>query len=138
MTTEQINLATVKDLIDSARQLKSQLTLMGEQLDRVTKERDALSQKVHNQDMQFARDKDDIMLQHSSEMQSLRSELEKQITALQENSQSELAASIASYEAKIKKVTDELTQKNTRLLKELQQTQESHKAVMNRIRGLSA
>ena len=55
MTTEQIDLATVKALIESAKQLKSQLILTNEQLNNVTAERDRLAQQVQEKDAQLGR-----------------------------------------------------------------------------------
>ncbi len=160
MTTEQIDLATVKTLIESAKQLKSQLTLMSEQLDKVTAERDALTQQVQEKTARFQRDKEKEKVQHAAEIQSLKNETERQITELNSSSEDKLQSTIkqyqsqlqetieryesqlentsSQYEEKLKASRDELTKKNVNLLSELQQTQKNHQAVINRIRGLSS
>lgn len=147
MITEQINLETVKTLIEGAKHLKSQLVMLNEQLESVTAERDSLMLQVQNQDAQFIRDKHSLNTQHASEVDSLRTKLQKEINDLRKNSKDELERTVAScdeklqetvtsYETKLQQVTEELTQKNNKLLKELQQMQKSHKAVIDRIRGL--
>lgn len=149
MTTEQIDLATVKALIDSTKQLKNQLTLMNEQLNIVTAERDQLAQQVQEKDAQFLRDKEQEKTQHVAAMQTLKSETDRKIAELNTVGQdelqktvkqyeSQLADTVKKYEDKLQATTDELTKKNASLLNELQQTQKSHQAVINRIRGLAS
>lgn len=149
MTTEQIDLATVKALIESAKQIKSQLTLSNEQLNRVTEERDRLAQQVQEKDAQFLRDKEKEKTEHLAALQILKDENERQIAELQTAGNDELQKNIQKYETqlqdtvtqyedKLQVTSDELTKKNASLLSELQQTQKNHQAVINRIRGLSS
>lgn len=182
MTTEQIDLAIVKELIETAKNLRSQLTLIREQHRKATQERDALTQKIKTQDSRFLQDRENAKEEHASEILSLRNKLQHQLeevtlssrnelqgttqqyeNKLQEtiqgyeiqlkemvesyetklaeaikSSETKLTETIKSYEGQLKRTRDDLTTKNTRLQQELQETQKSYQAVINRIRGIAS
>ncbi len=149
MISEQLDLAVLKRLMDNAKYLKTQLHLMGENLDNISKERDELAEQAQTKYAAILSDQKVLKKQHLDEIQVIRTQLQNEIDLLSRTKQAELdntvrkyedklQATVKSYEEKIANVSKELQAKNDKLQEELKQTKENYQAVTNRIRGISS
>ncbi len=136
MKTEQIDLSLVKRLIDNVWELKKQVQILTQQLDKTEKERNELQNKVTQQESSFANEISELKQSYQITTESTAKENQEQISSLTSSYNEEKQRIIDDYEEKIAGITSELKEENDKLSQNLQRLSLENRAIINRIRGI--
>lgn len=147
MTTEQIDLASVKQLIDHVWELKKQTQSLSQQLSSIEKERNSLAIQVNNQEKQYSSELETLKTtqvtavnklndEHQATVLNLTETHDKTVSDLNSTHAQEMQALSDNYEQQLRETIESLTQKNTLLNENLQQLQYENQSMINRIRGI--
>ncbi len=130
MKTEEIDLKTVKLLIDNVWTLKKQTQVLSQQVEKLQQERNALTHQLQEKTATYEREKRQNKTLHNTQINDLNS---KNIAYI-----NKLNTEHSSHDAQLYAVKTELEKKNQTLEKTLSQLKKEHHAVINRIRGLAS
>lgn len=138
MTTEQIDLVSVKRLIDNVWALKKQVQTLTEQLDKTEKERSELSEKVTTQDQHNDKEMEKLKSLHQAAMQNLQQNNTQKIDEMTESHNLEKQAMTESFDEQLKTSVSAMEEKNEALSSALEKISRENQAMINRIRGLAS
>ncbi len=136
MTTEQIDLASVKRIINNVWELKKQVQILSEKLTVSENERQNLADLLSSKEERFNTEISQLKSDHSSTIQKQEQSTKQKIDQLVNEYANEKTTLIESYEKKLETVTTELQQKNATLQQSIEKLSQENQAITNRIRGI--
>ncbi len=149
MKTEEIDLKTVKLLIDNVWTLKKQTQVLSQQVEKLQQERNALTHQLQEKTATYEREKRQNKTLHNTQINDLNSkniayinklntEHNTTVATLQAEHSDKINELVSSHDAQLYAVKTKLEKKNQTLEKTLSQLKKEHHAVINRIRGLAS
>ncbi|MBS9777885.1 MAG: hypothetical protein KGV50_03885 [Gammaproteobacteria bacterium] len=136
MTTEQIDLASVKHLINSVWELKKEVQSLSEKLTASETERQNLANLASSKEERFNTEINELKSSYANASQSQEQANQQTVEKLVREHTAEKNKLIEGYENQLKKSTSELQQKNETLQKALDKVSGENKAIISRIRGI--
>lgn len=138
MTTEQIDLASVKRLIDNVWELKKQVQTLTQKLDISENERTDLAGQVSSKEQWFNDEISKLKSTYLSESQQIEQSTKAHIDELVSTHAEEKQSLIDDYEAKLASTITELQQKNDALCQSMEKLSHENQSIINRIRGIES
>ncbi len=136
MTTEQIDLALVKNLINHVWELKKQVQTLTQKLDKTEKERIELADKVSYKDSFFNEEMTKLKQLHQTTIENMEKVNHEQIDTLVNTHKIEKQTLVNDYEKKLKDTITELKKENDSISSTLEKLAIENQAIINRIRGI--
>ena len=125
MTTEPIDLASVKSLIDNVWKLKKQVQTLTKKWEVAENDRDHMATQLSTKERLF---QDEV--RHLKKTHNTAIENQKKVAAQEKKSL------IDEYENKLQKAISELERKNITLYESKEKLSQENHAIINRIRGI--
>ncbi len=136
MTTEQIDLALVKSLINQVWELKKQVQTLSQQLDKTEKERVELADKVSYKDNFFNEEMTKLKQLHQTTIENMEKANREQVDTLVDTHKKETQVLVNDYEKQLNDTVVELTKENEKISHTLEKLAIENQAIINRIRGI--
>ncbi len=136
MTTEQIDLALVKSLINHVWELKKQVQTLTQKLDKTEKERVELADKVSYKDSFFNEEMTKLKQLHQNTIENMEKANREQIDTLVSTHKTEKQTLVNDYEKQLKDTVAELKKENKSITDTLEKLAIENQAIINRIRGI--
>ncbi|MBS9781641.1 MAG: hypothetical protein KGV56_04030 [Gammaproteobacteria bacterium] len=136
MTTEQIDLALVKSLINHVWELKKQVQTLTQKLDKTEKERIELADKVSYKDSYFNEEMTKLKQLHQNTIDNMEKANREQVDTLVSTHKKEKQTLVNDYEKQLKDTVSELKKENESISDTLEKLAIENQAIINRIRGI--